>query len=50
VLNILFLMLAAALLYRFVRSGGMAMLRMMGGAPDGEHHADQHDHHPARSD
>jgi uncharacterized membrane protein YraQ (UPF0718 family) len=43
VLNIIFLLLAAALLVRFFRSGGVAMLRMMGGSPDGhEHHA----HHP----
>ena len=31
VLNIVFLAMAAALLYRFVRSGGMPMLRMMNG-------------------
>jgi hypothetical protein len=43
VLNIIFLLLAAAMCYRFVRSGGIAMLKMMGGAPgaaDGHH-----DHH-----
>jgi hypothetical protein len=34
VLNIIFLLLAAALLVRFYRSGGAQMLRMMGGAPD----------------
>ena len=40
VLNIIFLLLAAALLVRFFRTGGPAMLRMMGGSPDGhEHHA-----------
>jgi hypothetical protein len=33
-LNIVFLVLAAALVIRFARTGGMAMLRMMGGAPD----------------
>jgi uncharacterized protein len=33
-LNIVFLLLAAALIVRFVRTGGIAMLRMMGGAPD----------------
>jgi uncharacterized membrane protein YraQ (UPF0718 family) len=40
VLNIIFLLLAAALCYRFVRSGGMPMLKMMGGGPDtaGDHH------------
>jgi uncharacterized protein len=34
VLNIVFLLLAAALLVRFFRSGGRAMLKMMGGSPD----------------
>jgi uncharacterized membrane protein YraQ (UPF0718 family) len=33
-LNIAFLILAAALVIRFIRTGGLAMLRMMGGAPD----------------
>jgi uncharacterized membrane protein YraQ (UPF0718 family) len=33
VLNIVFLALAAALLFRFARSGGMPMLAMMGGPP-----------------
>jgi len=33
-LNIAFLILAAALLIRFLRTGGRNMLRMMGGAPD----------------
>jgi uncharacterized protein len=33
-LNIAFLILAAALASRFVRTGGVAMLRMMGGGPD----------------
>jgi hypothetical protein len=33
-LNIVFLLLAAALLVRFFRSGGVSMLRMMGGHPD----------------
>jgi uncharacterized protein len=45
-LNIAFLVLAAALVIRFVRTGGIAMLRMMGGAPDdraGHDHA-VHDH------
>lgn len=36
-LNIAFLVLAAALITRFVRSGGMPMLRMMGGSPDPDH-------------
>ena len=34
VLNIVFLLLAGALLVRFYRSGGLPMLRMMGGGPD----------------
>ena len=34
VLNIVFLILAGALLVRFVRTGGMSMLRMMGGSPE----------------
>ena len=40
VLNIIFLLAAAALCYRFVRTGGIPMLRMMGGTPEeeGEHH------------
>jgi uncharacterized membrane protein YraQ (UPF0718 family) len=42
VLNIIFLALAAALCYRFVRTGGIPMLRMMGGAPDAA--AEAHDH------
>lgn len=37
-LNIAFLALAAVLVIRFVTSGGMPMLRMMGGSPDGGHH------------
>ncbi|MGJ5755878.1 hypothetical protein FB563_8406 [Streptomyces puniciscabiei] len=41
-LNIAFLVLATALLLRFLRTGGPAMLRTMGGSPDrGEH---DHDH------
>src|SRR5258708_38771900 len=36
-LNIAFLILAAALLYRFFRTGGRAMLTMMGGSPDTGH-------------
>src|SRR5439155_3364364 len=46
VLNIAFLALAAALLWRFFRTGGRAMLAMMGGSPDdhgGGH--EQHAHH-----
>ena len=33
VLNIVFLLLAAVLVVRFVRTGGLPMLRMMGGSP-----------------
>ncbi|GGN58266.1 membrane protein [Streptomyces albiflavescens] len=41
-LNIAFLLVAAALVGRFLRTGGPAMLRMMGGAPEP---ADQHHRH-----
>lgn len=48
-LNIAFLVLAAALLVRFFRTGGMAMLRMMGGAPGNSHahegHGESHEKH-----
>jgi uncharacterized protein len=44
VLNIIFLLLAAALLVRFFRSGGREMLKMMGGSPD--QHADHDAHAP----
>jgi hypothetical protein len=40
VLNIVFLLVAAALLARFYRSGGRPMLKMMGGGPDEHAHAD----------
>ncbi|WP_328459915.1 permease [Streptomyces sp. NBC_00448] len=45
-LNIAFLVLAAALLVPFFRTGGSGMLRMMGGAPDADdaEHADHADH------
>jgi len=43
VLNIVALTLAAGLIYRFIRTGGMPMLKMMGGSPNGEHHH-EHDH------
>ncbi len=33
-LNILFLLIAAAFIWRFFTTGGMAMLRMMGGSPE----------------
>jgi uncharacterized protein len=45
-LNIVFLALAAALVIRFARTGGVAMLRMMGGAPDQmDHQMDQMEDH-----
>jgi hypothetical protein len=36
-LNIAFAVVAAVLIVRFFRTGGMSMLRMMGGSPDAEH-------------
>jgi uncharacterized membrane protein YraQ (UPF0718 family) len=46
-LNIVFLILAAALVVGFVRTGGIPMLRMMGGSPDAEHTGqdNRHDGH-----
>jgi uncharacterized membrane protein YraQ (UPF0718 family) len=44
-LNIAFLILTALLLIRFIRTGGIPMLRMMGGSPDAEHAGNDH-HHP----
>jgi uncharacterized protein len=43
-LNLVFLALAGALIVRFARTGGLAMLRMMGGSPDGheDHGLDAH--------
>ncbi len=48
-LNIAFLILATMLVIRFVRTGGIAMLRMMGGSPDAA--AEQHPtpHHGAET-
>ncbi len=45
-LNIAFLILAGALIVRFVRSGGIPMLKMMGGGPDAmsAHDHAGHDH------
>ncbi len=43
VLNIIFLLLAAALLVRFFRSGGRSMLKMMDGGPDAHAGHDGHD-------
>jgi uncharacterized protein len=47
-LNIAFLLLAAVLTIRFARTGGIPMLRMMGGSPEAEHahHCSTgHNHH-----
>jgi uncharacterized protein len=41
-LNIAFLVVAAILIARFVTTGGLPMVRMMGGSPDAGH--DHHDH------
>jgi uncharacterized membrane protein YraQ (UPF0718 family) len=46
-LNIIFLVLAAVLILRFMRTGGIAMLRMMGGAPE---HDDSHHAHDAQTE
>jgi uncharacterized membrane protein YraQ (UPF0718 family) len=44
-LNIAFLLLAAALVFRFFRTGGRAMLSMMGGSPDTMDHSMDHGNH-----
>jgi uncharacterized membrane protein YraQ (UPF0718 family) len=44
-LNIVFLLLAAALAIRFARTGGIPMLRMMGGSPDGDDQTHSHRGH-----
>jgi uncharacterized protein len=54
-LNIAFLILAAALVTRFLRTGGRSMLAMMAGSPDGDragHGApgEHGEHHPDHSD
>lgn len=43
-LNIAALLLAAGLVYRFISTGGMPMLKMMGGAPDAAHDHGDHEH------
>jgi uncharacterized membrane protein YraQ (UPF0718 family) len=43
-LNIAFLVVAAILIARFITSGGLPMVRMMGGSPDAG--CDEHDHSP----
>ena len=55
-LNISFLGLAAVLVVRFVRTGGLLMLRMMGGSPDRGHDhvcgpetGENHSHDPSSS-
>jgi uncharacterized membrane protein YraQ (UPF0718 family) len=45
VLNIIFLMLAMALVIRFLRTGGPEMLRMMNRSSHHEHQPSQHPHH-----
>jgi uncharacterized membrane protein YraQ (UPF0718 family) len=51
-LNIAFLILAAVLVLRFVRTGGIPMLRMMGGSPDtaAEHDHSHHAGHGAQAE
>jgi uncharacterized protein len=44
-LNIGFLVVAAVLVARFVRTGGLPMLRVMGGSPAAENGEHQHSHH-----
>ena len=43
-LNIVFLALAAVLVFWFYRSGSGPMLKMMGGSPDAEHDHGSHEH------
>src|SRR6202007_2297853 len=44
-LNIVFVALAAVLVVRFVTTGGIPMLRMMGGSPEAGDDASGHHHH-----
>jgi uncharacterized membrane protein YraQ (UPF0718 family) len=46
VLNIVFLTFGLVLVVRFVRTGGIAMLRVMGGTPDSA----EHSHHPGHDE
>jgi hypothetical protein len=48
VLNIVFLLLAAALVIRFFRTGGRGMLAMMGGSADAQEHAHADHAHDSR--
>jgi len=41
-LNIAFLVIAAILIVRFITSGGLPMVRMMGGSPDADEQGHQH--------
>jgi len=45
-LNIAFLILAAVLVIRFIRTGGIPMLRMMAGSPDGHEQNHEDDEAP----
>jgi uncharacterized protein len=45
VLNIVFLLVAAVLVWRFFTTGGRAMLAMMGGSADADHDHEHHEHH-----
>ena len=45
VLNLLFLTLAAALLWRLFQTGGRAMFSMMNGSPDDSENPPEHSHH-----
>ena len=52
-LNIVFLLIAAILVVRFLRTGGRSMLRMMNGPADGghgQHDHGQHDHGAGQDD
>lgn len=44
-LNIVFLVVAAMLIARFITTGGLPMVRMMGGSPDAQLEHDDHSHH-----
>ena len=44
-LNIAFLALAAVLVLRFITSGGLPMVRMMGGSPEAQPDQSDHSHH-----
>jgi uncharacterized protein len=49
VLNIVALLVAAGLIYRFIRSGALPMLKMMGGRPEGVDDHDNQDDEMRRS-